>query len=161
MSLIIRPATVADLPNIFRFIHDLAEYEKAPNEVVLSISDLEQSLFGQAPEVFCLISEEAGEVSGFAVWHLNYSTWLGKHGVYLEDLYVDPKFRGAGHGKALLRKLAQICIEKGYSRLQWWVLDWNKSAIDFYKSIEAQPMDEWTVFRVSGSSLAKLAKEGN
>jgi len=151
MSLIIRPATVADLPNIFRFIHDLAEYEKAPNEVVLSITDLEQSLFGQAPAVFCLIS----------VWHLNYSTWLGKHGVYLEDLYVDPKFRGAGHGKALLRKLAQICIEKGYSRLQWWVLDWNKSAIDFYKSIEAQPMDEWTVFRVSGSSLAKLAKEGN
>jgi GNAT superfamily N-acetyltransferase len=118
-------------------------------------------LFGQAPAVFCLISEEAGEVSGFAVWHLNYSTWLGKHGVYLEDLYVDPKFRGAGHGKALLRKLAQICIEKGYSRLQWWVLDWNKRAIDFYKSIEAQPMDEWTVFRVSGSSLAKLAKEGN
>jgi len=161
MSLIIRPATVADLPNIFRFIHDLAEYEKAPNEVVLSITDLEQSLFGPAPAVFCLISEEAGEVSGFAVWHLNYSTWLGKHGVYLEDLYVDPKFRGAGHGKALLRKLAQICIEKGYSRLQWWVLDWNKSAIDFYKSIEAQPMDEWTVFRVSGSSLAKLAKEGN
>jgi len=129
--------------------------------VVLSITDLEQSLFGHAPAVFCLISEEAGEVSGFAVWHLNYSTWLGKHGVYLEDLYVDPKFRGAGHGKALLRKLAQICIEKGYSRLQWWVLDWNKSAIDFYKSIEAQPMDEWTVFRVSGSSLAKLAKEGN
>jgi len=161
MSLIIRPATVADLPDIFRFIHDLAEYEKAPNEVVLSITDLEQSLFGKAPAVFCLISEEAGEVSGFAVWHLNYSTWLGKHGVYLEDLYVDPKFRGAGHGKALLRKLAQICIEKGYSRLQWWVLDWNKSAIDFYKSIEAQPMDEWTVFRVSGSSLAKLAKEGN
>ena len=161
MSVIIRPATVADLPDIFRFIHDLAEYEKAPNEVVLSITDLEQSLFGQAPSVFCLISEEAGEVSGFAVWHLNYSTWLGKHGVYLEDLYVDPKFRGAGHGKALLRKLAQICIEKGYARLQWWVLDWNKSAIDFYKSIGAQPMDEWTVFRVSGSSLAKLAKEGN
>ena len=161
MSLIIRPATVADLPDIFRFIHDLAEYEKAPNEVVLSITDLEQSLFGQAPAVFCLISEQAGEVSGFAVWHLNYSTWLGKHGVYLEDLYVDPKFRGAGHGKALLKKLAQICIEKGYSRLQWWVLDWNKSAIDFYKSIGAQPMDEWTVFRVSGSSLAKLAKEGN
>ncbi len=108
-----------------------------------------------------LISEQAGQVSGFAVWHLNYSTWLGKHGVYLEDLYVDPRFRGAGHGKALLRKLAQICIEKGYSRLQWWVLDWNKSAIDFYKSIGAEPMDEWTVFRVSGSSLAKLAEEGN
>jgi GNAT superfamily N-acetyltransferase len=161
MAVIVRAATTKDLPDIFRFIHALAEYEKAPNEVRLSVADLESSLFGQAPAVFCLISEQAGQVSGFAVWHLNYSTWLGKHGVYLEDLYVDPRFRGAGHGKALLRKLAQICIEKGYSRLQWWVLDWNKSAIDFYKSIGAEPMDEWTVFRVSGSSLAKLAEEGN
>jgi GNAT superfamily N-acetyltransferase len=113
------------------------------------------------PQVFCLISEVDNETSGFAVWHLNYSTWLGKHGIYLEDLYVDPKFRGLGHGKALLRKLAQICIENGYKRLQWWVLDWNESAIDFYKSIGAEPMDEWTVFRVSGSSLEKLATEVN
>lgn len=113
MSVIIRPATVADLPDIFRFIHDLAVYEKAPNEVVLSITDLEQSLFGQAPAVFCLISEQAGEVSGFAVWHLNYSTWLGKHGVYLEDLYVDPKFRGAGHGKALLKNLPRSVLKRG------------------------------------------------
>jgi GNAT superfamily N-acetyltransferase len=161
MSVKIRSAVPADLPRILQFIHDLAEYEKAPDEVELSLGDLKDSLFGVNPQVFCLISEVDNEISGFAVWHLNYSTWLGKHGIYLEDLYVDPKFRGLGHGKALLRKLAQICIENGYKRLQWWVLDWNESAIDFYKSIGAEPMDEWTVFRVSGSSLRKLATEVN
>ena len=143
-----------------QFIHDLAKYEKAPNEVKLSLSELEESLFGKTPQVYCLISEADGKATGFAVWHLNYSTWLGRHGIYLEDLYVDPKYRGLGHGKALLRRLAQICIERGYKRLQWWVLDWNETAIEFYKSIGAQPMDEWTVFRVSGSSLEKLATEG-
>jgi len=143
-----------------QFIHDLAKYEKAPNDVELSLSELEESLFSKNPQVYCLISELDGKTTGFAVWHLNYSTWLGRHGVYLEDLYVDPKYRGLGHGKALLRKLAQICIERGYKRLQWWVLDWNESAIEFYKSIGAQPMDEWTVFRVSGSSLEKLATDG-
>jgi GNAT superfamily N-acetyltransferase len=161
MSVKIRSAVPADLPIILQFIHDLAEYEKAPDEVELSLDDLKDSLFGVNPQVFCLISEVDNQTSGFAVWHLNYSTWLGKHGIYLEDLYVDPKFRGLGHGKALLQKLAQICIEKGYKRLQWWVLDWNESAIDFYKSIGAEPMDEWTVFRVSGSSLRKLATEVN
>ena len=161
MSVKIRSAVPADLPTILQFIHDLAEYEKAPDEVELSLDDLKDSLFGVNPQVFCLISEVDNQTSGFAVWHLNYSTWLGKHGIYLEDLYVDPKFRGLGHGKALLRKLAQIRIENGYKRLQWWVLDWNESAIDFYKSIGAEPMDKWTVFRVSGSSLRKLATEGN
>ena len=116
MQLKIRDAVQADLPKILQFIKDLAEYEKAPNEVVLSISDLEQSLFGTNPQVYCLIAELENEVTGFAVWHLNYSTWLGKHGIYLEDLYVDPKYRGQGHGKALLRKLAQICVERGYKR---------------------------------------------
>ena len=161
MQLKIRDAVQADLPKIIQFIKDLAEYEKAPNEVVLSISDLEQSLFGTNPQVYCLIAELENEVTGFAVWHLNYSTWLGKHGIYLEDLYVDPKYRGQGHGKALLRKLAQICVERGYKRLQWWVLDWNQSAIDFYKSIGAEPMDQWTVFRVSGISLEKLATDAS
>jgi len=161
MQLKIRDAVQADLPKIIHFIKDLAEYEKAPNEVVLSISDLEQSLFGTNPQVYCLIAELENEVTGFAVWHLNYSTWLGKHGIYLEDLYVDPKYRGQGHGKALLRKLAQICVQRGYKRLQWWVLDWNQSAIDFYKSIGAEPMDQWTVFRVSGSSLEKLATDAS
>jgi GNAT superfamily N-acetyltransferase len=159
-SVKIRSAEFSDLPVIFHFIHDLAKYEKAPNEVELSLSELEESLFNKNPQVYCLISELDGKATGFAVWHLNYSTWLGRHGVYLEDLYVDPKYRGLGHGKALLRKLAQICIERGYKRLQWWVLDWNETAIEFYKSIGAQPMDEWTVFRVSGSSLEKLATDG-
>lgn len=159
-SVKIRSAEISDLPEILQFIHDLAKYEKAPNEVKLSLSELEESLFTKNPQVYCLISEADGKATGFAVWHLNYSTWLGRHGIYLEDLYVDPKYRGLGHGKALLRKLAQICIERGYKRLQWWVLDWNETAIEFYKSIGAQPMDEWTVFRVSGSSLEKLATEG-
>ena len=159
-SVKIRSAEISDLPEILQFIHDLAKFEKAPNEVKLSLSELEESLFTKNPQVYCLISEADGKATGFAVWHLNYSTWLGRHGIYLEDLYVDPKYRGLGHGKALLRKLAQICIERGYKRLQWWVLDWNETAIEFYKSIGAQPMDEWTVFRVSGSSLEKLATEG-
>lgn len=161
MQLKIRDAVQADLPKIIQFIKDLAEYEKAPNEVVLSISDLEQSLFGTNPQVYCLIAELENEVTGFAVWHLNYSTWLGKHGIYLEDLYVDPKYRGQGHGKALLVRLAKICLDRGYPRLQWWVLDWNKSAIDFYHSIGAHAMDEWTVFRVSGNELRKLANTEN
>lgn len=156
----VRSAQTADLPVILKYIHDLAIYEKAPNEVKLTAKDLEESLFGKNPQVYCLISELDGIATGFAVWHLNYSTWLGRHGIYLEDLYVDPNFRGLGHGKALLQRLAQICIERGYQRLQWWVLDWNESAIEFYRSIGAEPMDQWTVFRVSGSSLEKLATEG-
>jgi GNAT superfamily N-acetyltransferase len=160
MSVIVRPATIADLPDIFKFIHALAEYEKAPDEVVLSLDDLEQSFFGENPQVYCLLSQEANVVTGIAIWHLNYSTWLGKHGLYLEDLFVDPKYRGAGHGKALLVRLAQICVERGYPRFQWWVLDWNEPAIDFYKSFGAVAMDEWTVFRLSGDPLKKLAAEG-
>ena len=160
MSVIVRPATIADLPEIFKFIHALAEYENAPNEVVLSLDDLQQSFFGENPQVYCLLSQEADVVTGIAIWHLNYSTWLGKHGLYLEDLFVDLKYRGAGHGKALLIRLAQICVEKGYPRFQWWVLDWNEPAIDFYKSFGAVAMDEWTVFRLTGDSLKKLAAEG-
>ena len=160
MSVIVRPATIADLPDIFKYIHALAEYEKASDEVVLSLDDLEQSFFGENPQVYCLLSQEADVVTGIAIWHLNYSTWLGKHGLYLEDLFVDPKYRGAGHGKALLVRLAQICVERGYPRFQWWVLDWNEPAIDFYKSFGAVAMDEWTVFRLSGDPLKKLAAEG-
>jgi GNAT superfamily N-acetyltransferase len=160
MSVIVRPATIADLPDIFKYIHALAEYEKASDEVVLSLDDLEQSFFGENPQVYCLLSQEANVVTGIAIWHLNYSTWLGKYGLYLEDLFVDPKYRGAGHGKALLVRLAQICVERGYPRFQWWVLDWNEPAIDFYKSFGAVAMDEWTVFRLSGDPLKKLAAEG-
>jgi GNAT superfamily N-acetyltransferase len=153
----IRTANIKDVAIIHKYIKDLAEFEKAPQEAVVTIKDLEQTLFCSNPQVYCLLSEVDQDVTGIAIWHLNYSTWLGKHGIYLEDLYIDPKFRGLGHAKALLSQLAKICIEKGYPRLQWWVLDWNKSAIDFYNSIGAQPMDEWTVFRVSGKELGNLA----
>lgn len=161
MSVIVRAATPTDSAEILRYIHALAEYEKAPSEVVLSISDLESSLFCENPQVYCLLSQLGDEITGIAMWHLNYSTWLGKHGMYLEDLFVDPKHRGAGHGKALLIRLAQICVEKGYPRFQWWVLDWNQPAIDFYNSLGAVAMDEWTVFRLTGEDLIKLANEGN
>ena len=159
MSFQVRDATPSDIDQIYDYIHALAEYEKAPDEAVLSKSDLSQSLFGQNPQVYCLLSVQDGQVSGIAIWHLNYSTWLGKHGIYLEDLFVDPKFRGQGHGKALLVRLAQICVERGYPRFSWWVLDWNKPSIDFYESLGAKAMDEWTVFRVSGDALTKLASQ--
>ncbi len=159
MSFQIREAKPSDLSDIFRYIHALAEYEKAPEEAVLSIEDLESSLFGENPQVYCLISEMDNQVTGIAIWHLNYSTWRGKHGIYLEDLFVDPKFRGQGHGKALLIRLAQICVERGYPRFSWWVLDWNQPSIDFYKSLGAEAMDEWTVYRVSGDALTKLASQ--
>ena len=159
MSFQIRDATPLDIDQIYDYIHALAEYEKAPNEAVLSKSDLSQSLFGQSPQVYCLLSVQDEQVTGIAIWHLNYSTWLGKHGIYLEDLFVDPKFRGQGHGKALLVRLAQICVERGYPRFSWWVLDWNKPSIDFYESLGAKAMDEWTVFRVSGDALTKLASQ--
>lgn len=161
MPVSIRNAIITDIPVIHKYIKDLAEYEKAPEEAVLTHQDLESTLFCTSPQVYCLLSEEEQSVTGIAIWHLNYSTWLGKHGIYLEDLYVDPKYRGRGHAKALLIQLAKICIQRGYPRLQWWVLDWNKSAIDFYNSLGAQPMDEWTVFRVSGKELGKLANLGN
>lgn len=157
MPVIVREAKLDDTPIILKYIKDLAEFEKAPKEAVLTEDDLRRSFFIESPQVYCLVSELDNFVTGIAIWHLNYSTWLGKHGVYLEDLYVDPKFRGQGHGKALLVALAKICIDRGYPRLQWWVLDWNKSAIDFYDSIGAKAMDEWTVFRVSGKELGILA----
>ena len=157
MPVIVREAKLDDTPIILKYIKDLAEFEKAPKEAVLTEDDLRRSFFIESPQVYCLVSELDNVVTGIAIWHLNYSTWLGKHGIYLEDLYVDPKFRGQGHGKAFLIALAKICIERGYPSLQWCVLDWNKSAIDFYDSIGAKAMDEWTVFRVSGKELGILA----
>lgn len=161
MPLIVREATLGDIPQILQYIKDLAKFEKALEEAVLTEKDLKESFFTNSPQVYCLVSELDSIVTGIAIWHLNYSTWLGKHGIYLEDLYVDPKYRGQGHGKALLVSLAKICMDRGYPRLQWWVLDWNKSAIDFYHSIGAHAMDEWTVFRVSGNELRKLANNEN
>jgi len=155
----IRDATPEDVPEILAMIHELAAYEKAPHEVVATPGLLREALFGTDPSVYALIAEEeaAGEVVGFALWFRNFSTWLGRHGVYLEDLYVRPSHRGHGYGKALLSALARIAVERGYGRFEWWVLDWNAPAIDFYRSLGAKPMDEWTVYRVTGEALDRLA----
>jgi GNAT superfamily N-acetyltransferase len=154
---LIRPAVKEDAPIILQLIKELAEYEKAPNEVIATIKDIEATIFAEDPKVFCELVEIDGNVVGMAIWFLNYSTWQGRHGIYLEDLYIKPEFRGKGLGKALLQHLARICSERGYGRFQWWVLDWNSPAIEFYHSIGAVPMSEWTVFRVSGEPLRKLA----
>ena len=137
-------------------IHALAEYEKAPHEVEASEKDLVETIFADDPKVFCDVVEVDGEIAGMAIWFLNYSTWQGKHGIYLEDLFIRPEFRGRGYGKALLKHLAAECQEKGYGRFQWWVLDWNSPAIEFYKNLGAVAMEEWTVYRVSGDSLKEL-----
>lgn len=152
----IRPAKIADLPEILQLIKDLAIYEKSEQEVLATVEELERTLFGEVPKVFAHVVEVDGKVVGIAIWFLNYSTWLGKHGIYLEDLYVQPEFRGQGFGLALLKELARICVERGYPRFQWWVLDWNSPAIEFYSSHGAVAMDEWTVHRITGEALKKL-----
>jgi GNAT superfamily N-acetyltransferase len=153
---VIRYAVKEDIPRILALIKDLAEYEKAPLEAKATHQQIEQSLFGDNPFAFCHVAEDAGEVIGISIWFLNYSTWLGKPGIYLEDLYVDPAHRKKGHGLALLKELGKICVERDYERLQWWVLDWNQPSIDFYISLGAVAMDEWTVYRVTGDALKEL-----
>ncbi|MEU8513605.1 GNAT family N-acetyltransferase [Kitasatospora sp. NPDC048722] len=152
----IRTAVPTDVPVIRAMIRELAEYEKAPHEAVATDEQLHDALFGPAPALFGLIAEDdtTGEPVGFAVWFLNFSTWRGTHGIYLEDLYVRPESRGGGHGKALLLELARIAVKRGYSRVEWSVLDWNEPSIDFYKSLGAVAMDEWTVYRLTGDALA-------
>ena len=152
----IRVAVKEDGPRILQLIKDLAKYEKAPLEAKATLEQIEETIFSANPSAFCHVAEVDGEVIGIAIWFLNYSTWLGKPGMYLEDLFVDPNYRGQGHGMAFLKTLAKICVERGYERFQWWVLDWNEPSIEFYKSIGAVAMDEWTVFRVSGEALKKL-----
>jgi len=154
--MIIREATPADVPAIMQLIHDLAEYEKAPQEVETNEVEIAAALFADQPKVFAHVIDLDGEVIGMAIWFLNFSTWLGKHGIYLEDLYVKPKYRGRGYGLAILKFLAALCVQRGYGRFQWWVLDWNTPAIEFYKSQGAIAMDEWTVYRVSGEALKTL-----
>ena len=154
----IRPARQEEVRVVLQLIHDLAVYEKAPNEVEATEKELLETIFTSDPKVFCDLVEVDGEIAGMAIWFLNYSTWQGKHGIYLEDLFIKPEYRGRGYGKALLKHLAKICDDKGYGRFQWWVLDWNSPAIEFYRSLGAVAMDEWTVYRVSGQALKELGE---
>ncbi|MFI0983346.1 GNAT family N-acetyltransferase [Streptomyces sp. NPDC021093] len=153
----IRRAVVEDIPEICAMVRELAEYEKALEEVRASEGQLREALFGESPAAYAHMAEgEDGEVVGFALWFLNFSTWRGVHGIYLEDLYVRPTARGGGHGKALLTALAQTCVERGYERLEWSVLKWNRPSIEFYESVGARPQAEWDVYRLTDDALKQL-----
>lgn len=156
MSLHIRPAEPGDARQVLQFVADLAEYEKLSHEVKASEADIVRDLFGDDPKVFCEIAEWDGQPVGFALWFYTYSTFQGRHGIWLEDLFVDPSMRGKGVGKALLVHLAQRCVREGLGRFEWWVLDWNAPSIDFYRSQGGVMQDEWTKVRVDGDALLKL-----
>ena len=158
MSLAIRPARPGEAGLVLSFIRELAEYEKLAHEVEATEVAVADALFGASPLVYCDIAEWSGEPAGFQVWFVNFSTFSGRYGIYLEDLFVRPALRGKGIGKALLAHLAARCVENGWSRLQWSVLDWNTPSIEFYKSLGAELMDEWTVCKVTGEALKTLAK---
>lgn len=157
MSLGFRNAQRNDVGLILQFIRELADYEKMLSEVVADEATLEEWIFDKqkAEVIFALEGEK--EV-GFALYFHNFSTFLGRAGIYLEDLYVKPEYRGKGYGKAILKKLAFIAVERGCGRLEWWCLDWNKPSIDFYRSLGAEPMDDWTVYRIAGETLTNLAE---
>jgi len=157
MATIIRPATAPDVSLILALIRGLAEYERAPEQVIATEEDLLRDGFGPNPFYFCLIAEHDGKPAGFAFYFFDYSTWIGRPGIYLEDLFVYPELRGLGIGKALLKQVAAIAVEKGCARLKWSVLDWNTPAIDFYKSMGGELMDEWTNVRIQGEALERLA----
>ncbi len=160
MTLTIRPAKPGDAPLILGFIHELAVYEKLADAVVASVEDIDRALFCDNAKAFSLIAEWEGEPCGFALYFFNFSTFVGRHGVYLEDLFVRESHRGLGIGKSMLIRLAEIAKENDCGRLEWSVLDWNTPAIDFYKSLGAAPMDEWTLFRLAGAALDKVAGRG-
>lgn len=152
-----RYAERKDTALILRFIEELAEYEKMLDEVVADEKTLEEWIFDrQKAEVIFLL--EGGKEIGFALFFYNFSTFLGRAGIYLEDLYVQPEYRGKGYGKAILKKLAAIAVERGCGRLEWWCLDWNKPSVDFYLSLGAEPMSDWTVYRIAGDTLKRLAE---
>lgn len=156
---ILRDARPGDEPGILACIQDLAAYEREPDAVENTVEALAASLFGPDPRAFGHVVERDGEIVGIALWFLTYSTWTGRHGIWLEDLYVDPGQRGRGYGRALIASLAAVCVERGYSRLEWTVLDWNTPAIEFYRAIDARPMSEWTTQRLVGADLEALARD--
>lgn len=153
----VRDARVEDADLILRFVKELALYEKEPEAVVATEADIRASIFGSDSTVKALVCELNNEPVGFAVYFYNYSTWLGRKGIYLEDLYVSPQYRKVGAGKALLKHLAQVAVAEGCGRFEWSVLNWNEPAIKFYESLDAKPMDEWTVYRLTGAELKALA----
>ncbi len=154
----IKPAIRAEVPTILQLIRELADYERAPQDAVATEAQLDEVLFGEDPSARVLIAREGAEPVGFAVYFFNFSTWLGRPGIYLEDLFVKPEQRGKGYGRALLVRLAEIAAERGCGRMEWAVLDWNEPAIQFYKKLGAKPMEEWTVFRLTSAGIAALAK---
>lgn len=156
-NLTIRRARPGDAGLVLEFVHKLATYEELDDEVEATEAGLAEALFGPDPKVHCDFAEIDGQPVGFALWFYNFSTFKGRHGIYLEDLFVEPEFQGRGIGKTLLRHLARRCVDEGLGRFEWWVLDWNKPSIAFYKSVGSVPMDEWTVFRVTGEALELLA----
>jgi GNAT superfamily N-acetyltransferase len=160
----VRPIRPDDVPAVVALVRELAEYERAPDEARMTEEQLAAALFGDFPALFghVAIAEDGvapGRVVGMALWFRNFSTWRGTHGIYLEDLYVQPQHRGKGLGRELLRSLAELCVQRGYSRLEWWVLDWNTPSIEFYKAAGAEPMDEWTVFRLTDEALIAFADD--
>ena len=157
----IRSAEPRDVPALIAMVLELAEYENAPEQAIATEADFTRDLFGGSPRVHALVVEVSGEVVAYAFYFLNYSTWLGRHGIYLEDLYVRPAFRDQGCGKALLIRLAQLCVEQGYGRLDWSVLDWNTPSRDFYAALGAEGLTEWVPYRVHGDALANLARLGS
>ena len=157
MGAVLRRARPGDEDGILDCIRRLAAYEKEPNAVRTTADDLRQTLFGPSPSVFAHVVEKDGQIVAIAIWFLNYSTWIGRNGIYLEDLFVRGSERGCGYGTALLKVLAEVCVERGYGRLEWSVLDWNEPSIGFYRSIGATGMDEWTAQRLSGDALTQFA----
>ncbi len=153
----VRPIRPDDVPAVVGLVRELAEYEEAPQEARMTEAQLSAALFGDSPRLFGHVAVAGGDVVGMALWFLTFSTWRGTHGIYLEDLYVRPGNRGSGLGRELLRTLADLCVQRGYGRLEWSVLDWNTPSIEFYRAAGAAPMDEWTVFRLTDDALAAFA----
>ena len=153
----VRPIRPDDVPAVVGLVRELAEYEEAPQEARMTEAQLSAALFGDSPRLFGHVAVAGGDVVGMALWFLTFSTWRGTHGIYLEDLYVRPGNRGSGLGRELLRTLADLCVQRGYGRLEWSVLDWNTPSIEFYRAAGAAPMDEWTVFRLTDDALTAFA----